>query len=195
MLRDFDHARDVSMRLKRDVVAVDPDIALLLGAMKDQLELLPSVGRLGAKVKSVPADAAAQVSDTRAFGGCWIMRSLCRISLPLCLDAPIVRQIDHPPGRIVKIGRFSSGLFAANKPPSHIRVTGRRDVSGSGKVDVDDQSGHHAPEERAGEQEFLVVRHSLTDSAALLNATSRCGSLAIPCGSNSERHQPAAKLC
>src|SRR4051812_19595367 len=162
MLRDFDHARDVSMRLKRDVVAVDPDIALLLGAMKDQLELLPSVGRLGAKVKSVPADAAAQVADTRAFWGCWIMRSLGRISLPLCLDAPIVRQIDHPPGRIVKIGRFGPGSFAANKPPSHIRVTGRRDVSGSGKVDVDDQSGHQAPEERAGEQEFLVVRHSLT---------------------------------
>src|SRR3954464_8309120 len=134
MLRDFDHARDVSMRLKRDGVAVDPDIGLLLGAMKDQLELLPGVGRLGAKVKSVPADAAAQVSDTRAFGGCWIMRSLGRISFPLWLDAPIVRQIDHPPGRIVKIGRFGPGSIAANKPPSHIRITGRRDVSGSGNV-------------------------------------------------------------
>src|SRR3954454_7298952 len=120
MLRDFDHARDVSMRLKRDVIAVDPNIAFLLSAMKNQLELLPGVGRLGAKVKSVPADAAAQVSDTRAFGGCWIMRSLCRISLPLRLDAPIVRQIDHPPGGIVKTGRFGPGLFAAIKPPSHI---------------------------------------------------------------------------
>src|SRR4051795_11875216 len=118
MLRDFDHARDVSMRLKRDVVAVDPDIGLLLGAMKDQLELLPGVGRLGVKVKSVPADAAAQVSDTRAVRGCWIMRSLCRISLPHWLDVPIVRQIDHPPGRIVKTGRFGPGLFAAIKPPS-----------------------------------------------------------------------------
>src|SRR3954452_3939980 len=70
MLRNFDHARDVSMRLKRDVIAVDPDIAVLLGAMKDELELLPSVDRLGAKVKSVPADTAAQVSHTRPCGGC-----------------------------------------------------------------------------------------------------------------------------
>src|SRR3954467_101349 len=123
MLRNFDHARDVSMRLKRDVIAVDPNIAFLLSAMKDQLELFPSVGRFGAKVKSVPADAAAQISDTRAFGGCWIMRSLCRIGIPLWLDAPIVRQIDIPPFRIVKIGRFGPGLFAANKPPSHIRIT------------------------------------------------------------------------
>ena len=86
-----------------EVVAVDPDLAVLVDAVELDRDLAVLVRRRDAKVLAVPADAGGRIAAGAAAG-------LVLGERPL--DAPVVRQVEAAPvgvgeGRLLGAGRIA----------------------------------------------------------------------------------------
>ena len=99
-----------------EVLAVEPDVAVHV----DAVELDPDAAvfrfrRRGERL-AVPADAAVEISAAVARRGERIEGAF---------DAPVVRHVELPPGRVVEIGVLAVFDLAQMEPPIAVEIDGR----------------------------------------------------------------------
>lgn len=96
-------------------MAVDPDFAVALCSV--ELDANVFVTPLGRNVDRppIPTNPAGQERASAA---------VIAVSVVLPLDAPIVRQVENPPIRIVEIDCLCAAHFAEMKTPIEIKLDG-----------------------------------------------------------------------
>ena len=106
-----------------EVLAVEPYVAIHV----DAVELDPDVAvfrfRGRGEGLAIPADAAVEVSAAFARRG---------VRIEGAFDAPVVRHIELPPGRVVEIGVLAILDLAQMEPPIAVEVDGRAVARRSG---------------------------------------------------------------
>src|SRR5215203_176342 len=108
MLRQFIFERTVSVRSFAEVMAVDPDLAVTVNAVKFDENKRASGGCGNHENFAIPAETAGQ----RATAGAGRM-----FLAELAFNAPVVWQIELAPLRIVETDVLSVSHFAEVKTP------------------------------------------------------------------------------
>ena len=101
--------------------AIDPDVAVGHDAVEVDEDALAAIGSGDGEGFAVPADAGGQESSSAASGVPGVERAL---------DAPVVRQVEGAPRRIVEGGGLGAGGVGFEEAPALIERTGIRGVCG-----------------------------------------------------------------
>jgi hypothetical protein len=102
---------DVAMRAMANVHAIDPDIAVVIDAVELDGDFLIAIRRRQPEMLAIPPDAVRRPS---------VRSAARRVLAERALDAPVVRQLELSPARIVERRSLRVADVALEKLPVEV---------------------------------------------------------------------------